>query len=149
MRTSHETDRVRANTAPEVNQRIDQQIERNVRHYTGQTKEEIYRRIQELEREWDIERILETLAPSFSLAGIVLGSTVDKRWFLFSTAVLSFLLWHAVRGWCPPLPVLRSLGIRTREEIERERYALKALAGDFGTNGQGTEGAERVLAAVR
>ena len=54
-------DRVRANTVPEVNQRIDEQIERNIRHYSGQTKEEIYRRIRELDQEWDIERVLETI----------------------------------------------------------------------------------------
>ena len=51
-----EGDRVRANTVPEVNRRIDEQIERNIRHYSGQTKEEIYRRIRELDQEWDFER---------------------------------------------------------------------------------------------
>ncbi|HJS07611.1 MAG TPA: hypothetical protein VJ809_08115, partial [Pirellulales bacterium] len=45
--------------------------------------------------------------------------------------VLSFLFQHAVQGWCPPVPVLRRLGVRTREEIDREKYALKALRGDF------------------
>jgi hypothetical protein len=29
------------------------------------------------------------------------------------------------------LPVLRRLGIRTADEINKERYALKALRGDF------------------
>jgi hypothetical protein len=126
-----EGDRVRANSVPEVNRRIDDQIERNIRHYSGQTREEISRRVQELDQEWDIERVLETMASSFSLTGIVLGATVDKRWFLFPTVVLSFLFMHAIQGWCPPLPILRSLRIRTRAEIDRERYALKALAGDF------------------
>lgn len=124
-------DRVRANTAPEVNRCIDEQIERNIRHFSGKRKEEISRRIRDLEEEWDIERVLETLAPSFSIAGIALGATVDKRWFLFSTAVLSFLIVHAIQGWCPPLPFLRRLGVRTREEIERERYALLGFTGTF------------------
>ena len=31
-----EPDRVRANTAPEINQRIDKRIEENVRYYSGQ-----------------------------------------------------------------------------------------------------------------
>jgi hypothetical protein len=92
------TDRVRANTAAEVNRRVDEQIERNIRHYSGQTKEEIYRRIQDLDREWDIERVLETMASSFSLTGIVLGATVDRKWFLVPTIVLSFLLVHAIQG---------------------------------------------------
>jgi hypothetical protein len=143
------TDRVRANTAAEVNRRVDEQIERNIRHYSGQTKEEIYRRIQDLDQEWDIERVLETMASSFSLTGIVLGATVDRKWFLVPTIVLSFLLVHAIQGWCPPLPILRSLGIRTREEIDRERYALKALAGDFAGISKDPSRAEQALAAVK
>jgi hypothetical protein len=142
-------DRVRANTVPEVNRRIDEQIERNIRHYAGQTKEEIYRRIQDLDREWDIERVLETMASSFSLTGIVLGSTVSKRWYLLPTVVLSFLLLHAIQGWCPPLPMLRGLGIRTRDEIARERYALKALAGDFAGISREPSRVEQTLAAVK
>jgi hypothetical protein len=142
-------DRVRANTVPEVNRRIDEQIERNIRHYAGQTKEEIYRRIQDLDREWDIERVLETMASSFSLTGIVLGSTVDRRWYLLPTVVLSFLLLHAIQGWCPPLAILRTLGIRTREEIARERYALKALAGDFAEISREPSRVEQTLAAVK
>jgi hypothetical protein len=148
MVLSH-TDRVRANTAAEVNRRVDEQIERNIRHYSGQTKEEIYRRIQDLDQEWDIERVLETMASSFSLTGIVLGATVDRKWFLVPTIVLSFLLVHAIQGWCPPLPILRSLGIRTREEIDRERYALKALAGDFAGISKDPSRAEQTLAAVK
>jgi len=143
-----EGDRVRANTAAEVNRRVDDQIERNIRHYSGQTKEEIYRRIQDLDQEWDIERVLETMASSFSLTGIVLGATVDRKWFLVPTIVLSFLLVHAIQGWCP-LPILRSLGIRTREEIDRERYALKALAGDFAGISKDPSRAEQTLAAVK
>ena len=148
MVLSH-TDRVRANTAAQVNRRVDEQIERNIRHYSGQTKEEIYRRIQDLDQEWDIERVLETMASSFSLTGIVLGATVDRKWFLVPTIVLSFLLVHAIQGWCPPLPILRSLGIRTREEIDRERYALKALAGDFAGISKDPSRAEQTLAAVK
>ncbi len=37
----------------------------------------------------------------------------------------------ALQGWCPPLPLLRRLGLRTAEEISQERNALKALRGDF------------------
>jgi hypothetical protein len=130
-----ETDRVRANTAPEVNRRIDEQIDESLRYFSNQSREEILRRIDRLEREWDIERFLETLAPTFSLVGIGLGATVDKRWFLFSTVVLSFLLLHAIQGWCPPVPLLRRLGVRTREEIDRERYSLKSLVEPFSSAG--------------
>ena len=132
--TSAEPNRVRANTAEEVNNRIDREIEESVRFYSGRSEGEVRRRIYELEREWDIERVLETMASCFSLTGIALGLTTSKRWFLFPTVVLSFLLMHAIQGWCPPVPVLRRLGVRTREEIECERYGLKALIGERAAN---------------
>jgi hypothetical protein len=84
-----------------------------------------------LEREWDIERVLQLMASSFSLTGIFLSGVRDKRWIVLPAVVLSFLFLHAVQGWCPPVPVLRRLGVRTREEIDRERHALKVLVGDF------------------
>ncbi len=148
METSHETDRVRANTADYINRRIDQCIEDNVRYYSGRPQEEIVRRMEELEHEWDIERVLEMMASSFSLTGIAFGVVKRKIWFLLPAAVLSFLFIHAVQGWCPPVPVLRRLGIRTREEIERERYALKALLGDFAGVTHESDRAGQVLAAV-
>jgi hypothetical protein len=133
MLHTNEPDRVRANTAGAVNERIDRQIEVNVLSYRNKTPDQIRRRIWDLEREWDIERALELMASSLSLTGIVLGLTKGKRWFLLPTGVLSFLFMHAVQGWCPPVPILRRLGFRTREEIDRERYALKSVIGE--TNG--------------
>jgi hypothetical protein len=144
-----EPDRVRANTAPDINQRIDNQIEENVRYYSGQPRERISQRVRELDEEWDIERVLQAMASSFSLTGIILGATIDRRWFLLPTVVLSFLLVHAVQGWCPPVPLLRRLGVRTREEIDRERYALKALAGDFEGVGKNQSNIEQTLRAVK
>jgi hypothetical protein len=144
-----EPDRVRANTAPEINQSIDKKIEQNVRYYSGQPREKIARRIRELDEEWDIERFLEAMASSLSLTGVMLGATVDRRWFLLPTVVLPFLLLHAIQGWCPPVPLLRRLGIRTREEISRERYALKALAGDFAGVEGNVGNIEQTLAAVK
>jgi hypothetical protein len=46
-------------------------------------------------------------------------------------AIWVFLLQHAIQGWCPPLPLLRRLGIRNQREIEAERIALKILRDDF------------------
>lgn len=60
-----------------------------------------------------------------------LGLAVDRRWFWLSGAVAAFLLQHGVQGWCPPLPVLRKLGLRSRRELDWERAALKAIRGDF------------------
>jgi hypothetical protein len=68
---------------------------------------------------------------------------------LFPAVVLSFLPLHAIEGWCPPVPILRRLGIRTREEIDRERYALKALAGDFAGISKKPSRVEQALTAVK
>jgi hypothetical protein len=87
--------------------------------------------LDELKDEWDIERVLEANAASVVLAGVVLGATVDRRFFALSGLVGLFLLQHAIQGWCPPLPFFRRRGVRTQSEIERERYALKAIRGDF------------------
>ena len=134
-------ERVRANTPAEINWRIDRQIEDSVRRYASEPKDVILRRVWELEREWDIERVLQLMASSVSLTGILLTGVRDKRWIILPAVVLSFLFFHAVQGWCPPVPVLRRLGVRTREEIDRERHALKVLVGDFPTIGNLQSGA--------
>ena len=124
-------DRVRANTSEEVNCRIDRETDERVREYAHRSPDDITRRMNELDREWDIERLLETNASSIAFAGLVLGVTHSRKWLIVPGIVLPFLFQHAVQGWCPPIPVLRRLGVRTRKEIDREKYALKVLRGDF------------------
>jgi hypothetical protein len=60
---------------------------------------------------------------------------VDRRWLLLSAGVLGFLFLHSTQGWCPPLPALRRAGVRTKDEINREKFALKHLRGDFDSLG--------------
>jgi hypothetical protein len=126
-----ETDRVRAHTAPEILRVIDREIEKSIRYYATQPRHVISERIAELEREWDIERWLQTNASAIAGTSLLLGLGVNKKWFFLTGGVLAFLFQHAVQGWCPPVPVLRRIGIRTRSEIDCEKYALKALRGDF------------------
>jgi hypothetical protein len=140
-------DRVRANTSEEINRRIDQDIERRVREYAKRSRSDITRRIEELDREWDMERLLETNASAIAFTGLALGLTHSKKWLIVPGIVLPFLFQHAVQGWCPPVPVFRRLGVRTREEIDRERYALKVLRGDF-EKVQSLPKAEAALEAV-
>jgi hypothetical protein len=121
--------RVPDHTDADVNQRILESTARRVLHYAS-NRHGIARRLRELDREWDIERLLETNASALAFAGIVLGMA-DRRWLRLSALVTAFLFQHAVQGWCPPIPVLRRLGVRTAREIELERIALKALRGDF------------------
>src|SRR5690606_17695499 len=141
------TDRVRRHTAPSAGEKIDEKTRDNVRDH-AHDREEISRRLAELEREWDVERTLEANASTLALTGAVLGTTVDKKWFWLTGGVLGFLFQHATSGWCPPLPVLRKLGIRTQSEIDQERFALKAVRGDFGAGTNGSAKVDTALGAV-
>lgn len=141
-------DRVRANTSPEINREIDLEADARVGEYAQKSRAEITSRIEELDREWDMERLLETNASALAFTGLALGVTHSKKWLIVPGVVLSFLFQHAVQGWCPPVPVFRRLGVRTRKEIDREKYALKVLRGDFDQIGA-TPNAEKALRAVQ
>ena len=140
-------DRVRANTSQEINREIDHSADARVRQYADKSPVEITHRIEELDREWDMERLLETNASALAFTGLALGITHSKKWLIIPGIVLPFLFQHALQGWCPPVPVFRRLGVRTRKEIDREKYALKVLRGDFNQIGS-VPSAERALSAV-
>ena len=122
-----DADRVRRATSLEWNQRIDQVTESNIQSYVNSSHAVIQKRIEELDEEWDVERVLEVNASTLALTGFALGVTVNRKWLALPAVVMAFLLQHGVQGWCPPLPLLRRLGVRTRGEIDREKYALKTL----------------------
>ena len=125
------TSRVRDNTDAAVNDQIREHTRENLMRCVQGGVPAINRRLAALDEEWDIERALETMAPTVTLTGLFLGLTVSRKWLIIPALVNGFFLQHAIEGWCPPLPVLRRLGFRTAEEIDRERYALKAMRGDF------------------
>lgn len=106
------------------------ETEFNIGHYAALGPEAIEKRLRELDTEWDIERALEANVSALALAGVICGFK-DKRFLALPAAAALFLLQHAVDGWSPLIPVMRSLGFRTQREIDRERYALKAVRGDF------------------
>ncbi len=140
-------DRVAAQTDSAINAWIKRAAERRVARYAGEKAPALTRRIGELDAEWDIERYLEMNASALAFTGIVLGLARDRRFFIVPMLVLPFLFQHAVQGWCPPVPLLRRKGIRTRREIEIEKYALKALRGDFGKLTASADPIERARAA--
>lgn len=147
-------ERVPQHTAQPINEQIRRQIEENVARYAVADKEAIAHRLAELDREWDIERALEANAATAVLVCVTLGAAMDRRLFLLPAVVAGFLLQHAVQGWCPPVPIFRSLGFRTASEIDQERYALKALRGDFRAVSPSHEGdsvsrARQALKAAR
>lgn len=130
MATKSPPDRVSLNIANRVNRRIEARTDRAIEHY-ARNPDAIERRLKELEREWDIERWLETNASILMLVGLGLTTFVSRRWLALPAIVGGFLLQPGIQGWCPPVPVFRRLGVRTRQEIMREYYTLRAPRGDL------------------
>jgi hypothetical protein len=123
--------RVPVNTRPRDNQRIQARTLHNIAKFFGASDTSLTARIRELEREWDFERTLETGAAGMMLLGLTLGVRVNRGFLLLPFAVAGFLMQHALQGWCPPLPLLRRVGVRTSAEIQQEILALRILRGDF------------------
>jgi hypothetical protein len=117
-------ERVPRHTSVQANERIREETERNIAYYSQQGRKAIDRRLQELDEEWDIERVLEANAASATIFGFLMGTLWNRKWYVLPGIVGGFLLQHALEGWCPPLPVFRRLGFRTSHEIEYERHAL-------------------------
>lgn len=140
--------RVEHSTAAHLNERIRARSDAEVVRLEAASNADITRRLRELDQEWDVERTLQVNASTLVMLGLLLGTRVDRRFLALPAAVLSFLAQHSLQGWCPPIPVLRRLGIRTQREIERERYALKALRGDFDDLPARDAGAARRVRAV-
>jgi hypothetical protein len=122
---------VRKVTAEAKNAVIDQMILSNIRKYSGKSSEEISQRVKELDKEWDIERVLDLSMSVLALSGITSSLLFNEASIILPILLLLFFIWHAFQGWCPPIPLLRHFKIRTRPEIDREKYALKAMRGDF------------------
>ncbi len=135
MKTPPTTERVRRNTAQEINSEIERSGRQNVHRFAGAGPDLIARRLAQLDQEWDVERALEANAAVAMLAGLGLGLAISRRLLIIPALVGGFLLQHAIQGWCPPVPIMRRLRFRTASEIARERYALKALRGDFQPTG--------------
>lgn len=121
----------RKNTPENINRKIEQETEARVRYLSLKGNSEIDIRLKELDGEWDLERVLQLNAGSLALTGVLLAALSNKKWLILPGVVTAFLIQHSVQGWCPPVPLFRSMGVRTKSEIERERMALKAIRGDF------------------
>ena len=142
-------ERVPKHTAAHVNEWIASETRARVARYADASPAAIEARLEALDQEWDIERMLEANAATAVMTGVLLGATVDRRWFLFPAVVGGFLLQHAIQGWCPPLLWFRRMGVRTQPEIDEEKYALKALRGDFrDVNGNGPRSARLAIKAA-
>lgn len=97
--------------------------------YAGRPPD-IEHRLDELDREWDQERLLEVGASVLMLLELLRGPR-RRRFSLWPVLMAGALLQHGLQGWSPPLEFLRRLKVRPWREIEAEKCALMALRGDF------------------
>ena len=143
-------ERVTNHTDPAINEQIRLRMEMKLAYFQGHP-ERIDSRLEELDKEWDVERMLETGSSTLTLTGLLLGLAPQPK-VVVAIADSSVLFRPArrARGGARR-PVLRRLGFRTEHEIEQERYALKAMRGDFQKLPESSEtrGASPILEAVR
>jgi hypothetical protein len=122
-------DRIREHTRESVNKRIDRQTLGAVADSIG-SSDEICGRLQELDREWNVDRaLMVNFAAIGGFTAAMAMRSLARRgrmggWGLFFWTQAGFLAYHAIRGWCPPLPVFRRLGFRSAREIGAEREVL-------------------------
>jgi hypothetical protein len=139
-RLDSQVDRVRDHTSQRVNQRITRAIQQSVDRCTREGRDAIITRLSELDREWDIDRVV--MANFAIIGGAAYAGGLERyaHHSLFARrrkgllylvgAQLGFLMMHAAIGWCPPVAVWRRFGVRTKAEIEVERAALLAALDD-------------------
>ena len=151
------SDRVRDHSGQASNRRIAARTSARVEHVITRGRDAVIRRLAELDHEWDVDRALMV---NFAIAGGAAYATGlyryaerpwfgrrRKGWLYFFSAQLGFLLLHGTLGWCPPLPVFRRLGVRTKTEIEAERQALLQALPTL--NEGGAQGVNRLQSADR
>jgi hypothetical protein len=124
-------DRVRSHTAAAVLRRIDDATVASLTVHAAAGSHAVGQRLIELDREWDVDRTIEVEAAAMGLVGLALGAFVNRTLLAMPALVGASVLTYALTGRYPLLPLFRRLGLRTAREIARERYALKALRGDF------------------
>jgi hypothetical protein len=135
----------------------EERVRDHVRYYSSLGPEAVSARIRELDAEWGVERALGAGLAGIGTFGLLMGLFGARIFRLLTWVSLPLLFAFCLGRWSPPASVTARRGLRTRKEIEEERYALKALRGDFREVGQPTEEetgslgrrASRVLEAVR
>lgn len=125
-----EHDGIRRHSSSRANRRIDQHTRQAIDE-TGDSPSKIRARLDELDREWDIDRavmlnfaVLATVSSSLAMRTIYKHRRLGG-WAALFAAQMGFLAFHAIKRWCPPMPVFRLLRFRSDHEIAAERTALQ------------------------
>lgn len=121
---------VRAKTPEVINRRIDARVEETVSHLAERDRAAMTDHLCRLDGEWDLERVVSVVAAVGVLGGVLIGGG-RQAGRLLAGVVAGLLLQQGLWGTSPLAEAVRRLGVRTRREVDLERFALKALRGDF------------------
>ena len=88
-------ERVRKVTSDRQNAVIDNTILRNIKDHAEKSPAEISQRIKELDKEWDIERVLDLNMSAMALCGITVSLLFNKYSIILPILLLLFFIWHA------------------------------------------------------
>jgi len=93
--------------------------------------EAVERRLEELDREWTVGRVVKVVSALGIFLGLGLAVFVHPAWIALPTVIGLLLVQHAVSRWSLLTALIRTTGLRRGKDVEHERIALKALRGDF------------------
>jgi hypothetical protein len=110
---------------------VTERTRENVARFASMTPPMVHQRLVDLSSEWGIERVIAGGSGVAILGGLLLVAGLGAAWVAVPGAFAVLLVMQAFAGWTPMVPLLRTMGFRRSCEIAHERYALKALRGDF------------------
>ena len=84
----------------------------------------VNKKLQTLENEWDLERVYEMNADVAQLSGSLLGRIIYRQLNSLPVLATTFLAQQTTPYWNPPISIFKLLGYRMKSEIERERITL-------------------------
>jgi hypothetical protein len=108
-----------------------QNIEERLHRIAFEGHAAIARRLAELDAEWSAGRVTKVAMAGGILLGLAAAVFVSLWWLIVPVALGLLLLQHLASRECWLTSALKPLGLRSGCEIEHERFALKALRGDF------------------
>ena len=119
------------NISLERSNKIDVYTQENINHYYH-NKSRIDNRLRQLEKEMNIEHIFQLHDVANITAGVLLSvATRKQKWLILPLLIAIVQSVQATAGLRLGTSLLRKYGFRTQADIDKEKYALKALRGDF------------------
>jgi hypothetical protein len=116
---------------PSLSDRTREQIEARLIQVAQAGHEGIRQRLTELDAEWTAGRVAKIGLAIATLAGVLLAALWTPWWLVLPGVCGLMLLEHAIARECGLTRLMREAGWRSAIEIEHERWALKAIRGDF------------------